>query len=264
MFLTYATCTGHAFLDRALYLPQSWAGDPDRRDEAGVPEDVHFRTKPVLAQRLITDALDAGNPARWVAGDEVYGNDPKLRKAIETRSVGYVLAISCSHRVTTATGKIRADILTAGLPKRAWQPRSAGDGAKGPRIYDWAWIEIAGDDDKHTTGCRWLLVRRNQHIGELAFYRCWAPGPVTLAQLVKVAGRRWSIEENFQTAKGLTGLDQHQVRHWRSWHRWTLLAMLAYAFLSILAAGQRELERPSDGLIAFTRNEIRHRSQLTP
>jgi SRSO17 transposase len=257
VYLTYATRAGHAFLDRALYLPKSWTSDRGRCTEAGVPADQRFATKPALAGRLILGALDAGVQARWVTGDEVYGGDPKLRNALETRGTGYVFAVACDHRLTTATGRVRADALAAALPKRAWQPLSAGDGAKGPRVYDWAWIEIDPDTATAPAGHRWLMVRRNQHTGELAFYRCWSPAPVTLARLVKVAGRRWSTEENLQTAKTLTGLDQHQVRSWRSWHRWTLLAMLAHAFLTTLALTDRATATPQ-GLIALTRNEIRH------
>ncbi|MFJ9371181.1 IS701 family transposase [Nocardia sp. NPDC101769] len=257
VYLTYATRAGHAFVDRALYLPKSWTGDPDRCERAGVPADVGFATKPALAKRLIVDALDAGVPAPWVTGDEVYGGDPKLRAALESRGTGYVLAVSCDHRVTTATGRVRADVLAGALPKRAWQPLTAGDGAKGPRVYDWAWIEITADDDKAVPGHRWLMIRRNQRSGELAYYRCWSLVPVTLTRLVKVVGRRWSTEENFQTAKTLTGLDQHQVRGWRSWHRWTLLAMLAHAFLTVLAITDHTTESSTE-LIALTRNEIRH------
>lgn len=258
VYLTYATRAGHAFIDRALYLPKSWTSDPDRCTQAGVPADVRFATKPALAKQLIIDALDAGIRAPWVTGDEVYGGDPKLRGELEFRSTGYVFAVACDHHVTTATSRVRADVLARTLPPRAWQSLSAGDGAKGPRVYDWAWIEIGTDDDNAVPGCRWLMIRRNQRTGELAYYRCWNPRPVTLARLVKVAGRRWSTEENFQTAKTLTGLDQHQVRGWRSWHRWTLLAMLAHAFLTVLAVTEHALGPVPSDRIPFTRNEIRH------
>jgi ubiquinone/menaquinone biosynthesis C-methylase UbiE len=113
---------------------------PDRLDEAGVPDDIEFATKPALAAGMLVRALNAGVRARWVAGDEVYGADPVLRAECEARRVGYVLAIGCDRRVPTAAGLVRADQITAGLPKRAWQRLSAGPGAKGQRYYDWAWI----------------------------------------------------------------------------------------------------------------------------
>src|SRR5205085_6405911 len=167
---------------------------------AGVPADTGFATKPALASRMILRALDGGVPAGWVAADEVYGGNPTLRGDLEIRQVGYVLAVACDHRVTTATGISRADELVARLPKRAWQRLSAGTGAKGHRFYDWAWIGLPGGQDE-TTGHRWLLVRRNRRTGELAFYRCYAPRRVPLATLVRVAGRRWTVEESFQTGK---------------------------------------------------------------
>ncbi|UAK31335.1 IS701 family transposase [Nocardia asteroides] len=265
VYLGYATAAGHAFLDTELYLPKSWTTDRDRCAEAGVPEDVGFATKPALAKKMIVRALDAGVAAAWVTGDEVYGADPVLRHELETRGVGYVLAIACDRRVSTTTGRIRADDLAAQVPRHGWQSHTTGDGAKGPREYDWAWIGIDPDTDDAAPGHRWLLIRRNRRSGELAYYHCYAPDPGPLNTLVAVAGRRWSIEESFQTGKGLCGLDQHQVRRWRSWRRWTILAMLAHAFLTVLAVTEPTPTTPTDTrqptadkLIPLTRNEIRH------
>jgi SRSO17 transposase len=255
VYLAYATGRGHALIDRALYLPRSWTSDPERMAEAGVPEDVEFATKPALATKLILHALDGGAHAGWVAGDEVYGADPKLRTALQARGVGHVLAVACSHPVPTPAGKQRADQIAAGLPRRAWQRLSAGAGSKGPRLYDWAWTTIA---DPEPGGRSWLLIRRNIRTGELAFYRCWAPRPVPLRELVRVAGRRWTVEESFQSGKGLAGLDQHQVRRWTSWRRWTLLAILAHAFLAVLAATAHDHDPQPDTLIPLSRNEIHH------
>ncbi len=125
-------------IDRELYLPRSWTTDPARCAAAGIPDDVEFATKPELARTMIARALDAGVPARWVAGDEVYGADPALRAELESRELGYVLAIGCDRRVPTAAGSMRADTLAASLPKGAWQRLSARPGAKGQRYYDWA------------------------------------------------------------------------------------------------------------------------------
>lgn len=254
VYLVYAAGAGHAFLDRALYLPRSWTGDPQRCRDAGVPEEVQFATKPALARRMITRALDAGTPASWVAGDEVYGNDPKLRADLHERGVGYVLAVACDHRVTTTAGPRRADELAASLSARTWQRLSAGAGAKGHRLYDWAMIDIPADAG---SGCQSLLIRRGVRTGELAFYRAHAHRPVTLAALARVAGRRWTIEESFQSGKGLTALDEHQVRRWTSWHRWTILAMLAHAFLAVTTAAERAHSPQDDALIPLTSNEIR-------
>jgi SRSO17 transposase len=251
--LSYASPFGHTLVDVALYLPKSWADDPERRVEAGVPGTVTFATKPQLARRLIETAVTGGLPCRWVAGDEAYGGDPHLALALRGHRLGYVLAVACSHRVPTGLGIFRADRIATELPKQAWQRLSAGAGAKGHRYYDWAFVALPHAADQHD-GHHWLLIRRNRTTGELAFYRCWSPELVALHQLVTVAGRRWSIEESFQATKTGLGLDQHQHRRWKAWHRWTTLVIAAHAFLAAATAASTIT---SDGLIAITVNELR-------
>ena len=259
VYLVYASRAGHALIDRELYLPQGWIDDPDRMQAAGVPDQVGFATKPALAARMIGRALDAHVPAAWVAGDEVYGANPALRAELQARSIGYVLAVACDHPVVAAGDTYRADALLGGVPARAWQQISCGNGAKGHRYYDWAFIRLDHDPASgQQHGQHWLLLRRHRKTRELAFYRCWTPHPTPLAILVKVAGIRWTVEERFQTGKGLCGLDQHQVRRWRSWYRWVTLAMLAHAFLVVAAVTERTQRPPPSGLIPLTCNEIQH------
>ena len=252
VFLSYASPAGHALIDRELYLPRSWTADPARCAAAGIPAGTAFATKPKLARAMIARALDAGTPAAWVTGDEVYGADPGLRADLERRQTGYVLAVAASRRVTTAAGTREARQIAARLPRVAWQRYSAGQGAKGHRYYDWAWVTI----DPGRPGHRWLLIRRSRRTGELAFYRCYCPRHIPLPALVKIAGIRWTTEENFQAGKGLAGLDEHQVRRWASWYRWTTLAMLALAFLSIAAVTEHACHPPPADQIPLTRNEI--------
>lgn len=254
VYLAYSSPRGHAAIDRELYVPRSWIQDAARCQSAGIPAEVGFATKPALAARMINRALDAGVRAPWVAADEVYGGNPQLRAELEDRQVGYVLAVACDHQIATRAGKVRADALVKRLPKRAWQKLSAGIGAKGRRFYDWALADVFGEGAGH----RYLLIRRNRSSGELAFYRCYSAGPVPLGTLVRVAGRRWTVEETFQAAKGLAGLDEHQVRRWTSWHRWVTLAMLAHAFLAATAARERDHHPVPDELIPLTCNEIQH------
>jgi SRSO17 transposase len=254
VYLTYAGRGGHALIDRELYLPRSWISDPGRRRAAGVPGQVAFATKPALARRMIARALDGGVPAGWVTGDEVYGADPGLRADLEKRRASYVLAVAKDHHAATGVGALRADALAARLPPRAWQRMSAGPGAKGHRWYDWAWVAT----EPGRPGFRWLLIRRNRRTRELAYYRCYSPGHVSLAAFVRVAGRRWTTEENFQAGKGLAGLDEHQVRTWTAWHRWVTLAMLALAFLTVASVTERGQQPPPAGMIPLTRNEIAH------
>jgi SRSO17 transposase len=260
VWLVYTSSTGHGLVDRELYVPQGWIDDPERCQAAGIPGQVGFATKPALAARMLGRALDAGVPAGWVAGDEVYGADPGLRAELEARGVGYVLAVACDHPVRVGGTACRADALLSKVPARAWQQVSCGLGAKGHRWYDWAFCRL--DDGEPAGGGqaaqRWLLVRRHQRTGELVFYRCWMPHPVPLAVLVRVAGRRWTIEERFQTGKGLVGLDQHQVRRWRSWYRWATLAMLAHAFLVVAAVTDQARDPAPSGLTRLTCNEVQH------
>ncbi|MFF1594603.1 IS701 family transposase [Streptomyces sp. NPDC058286] len=262
VFLAYASNQGRALIDRRLYLPEhTWCQDSERRSGSGVPEDVDFATKPRLALQMIEAALDAGCTASWVTGDEVYGQDPQLRSALEARGVGYVLAAACTTRVRINHNRTvtRADNAAAALPPDAWHRQSAGAGAKGPRYYDWAWVQIGPDHN------RCLLIRRNPATGELAFYLCWSPGQVALSALVRAAGIRWCIEECFQAAKGQVGLDHYQVRNWTAWHRHITLAMLALAFLTAVAASAKPTRRAdpnrsarSSDPIDLTIPEIRH------
>ncbi|MEU2441368.1 IS701 family transposase [Streptomyces rubradiris] len=252
VYLVYAGVRGHAAVDRELYVPRSWTCDPDRCQAAGLGDDTAFATKPELGVRMIGRFLDAGHRVGWVAGDEVYGGNPKLRSALEKRKVGYVLAVACSAEVITGAGKFRADALAAKVPRRAWQKLSAGAGAKGHRFYDWAVIDLA----EPRPGSHRLLIRRNRTTGELAYYRCFSPAPVPLATLVRVTGSRWRVEETFQAGKGLAGLDEHQLRRFTSWSRWVTLAMLAHAFLAVVRANEHARHPAPHGLIPLTCNEI--------
>jgi len=259
VFLAYASCRGYTLIDREVYLPRCWADDPARRTAAGVPEQVRFATKITLARRMLARAAAAGVPASWATADEFYGGDRGLRRDLQARGMGYVLAVARNHRVTAcaAIGPQRADQLAASLTAQAWNRYSAGDGAKGPREYDWAWVGITPPDDEQT-GHHWLLVRRALTDGELAFYRCWSPIPTGLPTLVRVAGTRWCVETCFKTSKNATGLDEHQVRRFDSWYRHTTLVMLAHAILTVIAAHERTRRPPDDDeLIPLTVNEIR-------
>jgi SRSO17 transposase len=234
VFLAYATPDGHAFLDRELYLPGDWATDAARRAAAGVPAARQFRTKPELGRTMLERALEAGVPAGWVTGDEVYGGDRRLRVWLEERDLAHVLAVKRTEPLWAATDRgpaqVKAEALAAALPADAWRRLSAGDGAKGPRRYDWARVAIRplADPDRGY----WLLARRSlADPADLAYYVCYGPAAATLADLVRVAGARWAIEEGLEALKGEVGLDHYEVRHWAGWYRHVTLCLLAHAFL---------------------------------
>jgi SRSO17 transposase len=233
VFLAYVSAKGRALFDRELYLPASWTGDRQRCAEAGIGEEAEFATKPKLAQRMLQRLLDSGVEVGWFTADEAYGDNPGLRSWLETRDLNYVMAVSCDSRFATPTGPRRADELAAGAPRKGWQRLSAGQGSKGDRLYDWLMLDPGADEHL-------LLVRRSiSKPTELAYYICHTRRPVPVAELVRVAGSRWGVEETFQFAKNETGLDHYQVRTYNAWYRHITLSMLAAAFLAATARAER-------------------------
>lgn len=236
VFLSYASPLGHALLDRELYLPQEWTDDRARCRQAAIPEDRRFATKPQLAQQMLARAFAAGVPAAWVTGDSVYGDNRQLRRWLEAQPQAYVLAVSGKEYVGLGAQQRQVKALLASLPVEGWTRLSAGDGAKGPRWYDWRWGSLA--DPVDPTWRRWLLVRRSLSApADLTAYVVFAPQPTMLEDVVRVAGSRWTVESGFEVAKGEVGLDQYEVRTWRGWYRHITLVMWALALLTIMRAG---------------------------
>ena len=239
VFLASASPRGRTFLDRELYLPKEWAADLPRREEAGVPKEVVFQTKPQLAKQMLKRAMAAGVPGRWVTGDTVYGNDPKLREYLEECPKAYVLAVSKTTAVWSADAEGRHDETLAEYVARqsgeSWQRLSAGDGAKGLRLYDWALGLMA--PARRSGWEHWWLARRSiSDPSEVAYYFVYAPEATPLTEIVEVAGTRWAVEESLETAKGEVGLDQYEVRKWMGWYRHITLALLAHSFLTVTRA----------------------------
>ena len=243
VFASYVSRHGHAFIDRALYLPQAWTDDPERIAAAHVPDDVSFATKPQIARTMITRALTAKIPFSFVAADSVYGTgeiETTLRKA----GKGYVLGVAANH-LFRSWGRKQAIGGTAGkiaqnLPESMWRRLSAGDGTKGARLHDWAYLELADLDAEEynsTITGKWtrgLLIRRNIADNDLAFFSTWCPKNTPIEKLVLIEGHRWAIEDSFETAKNELGLDHNETRSWHGWHRHVSLVMLAFAMMAII------------------------------
>jgi len=243
VFLTYASAHGHVLLDRELYLPHAWTDDVRRCERAGIPPERSFATKPQLAQQMLERAFDATVPAAWVAGDSVYGDNRQLRAWLEERAQAYVLTVSGKEYVWRAGRQWQVKTLLAMLEEEDWCRLKAGDGTKGPRWYDWRWLPLAAPLQPHWR--RWLLVRRSlSDPTERTAYVVCAPETTALATAVQVVGRRWTIEQCFEEAKGEVGLDQYEVRHWTGWYRHITLAMWAYALWTVLRAGHRPAPPP--------------------
>jgi len=251
VFLALSTSRSRALVDRALYLPESWCSDESRCKEAGVPEDTRFATKPLLAMKMLNRAFEAGLQPDFVLADEVYGNDSKFRRFLEIRGQPFVVAVKSDQRLWSGFRQRRVDDLAAEVPVDAWLRISVGDGAKGPRLYDWAAARYGAPTE--TGLIRWLLIRRNIDTGEHAYYLSAASKRTTASDLAIAAGRRWAIEVCFETAKQETGLDEYEVRSWDGWHRHITLSMFALAFLTVVrsTATSRKRSRSKSATTSF-------------
>jgi SRSO17 transposase len=239
VFMAYAGKHGRALLDRELYLPKEWTEDSERRQAVKVPEDIEFKTKPQLAQQMIERAVAAKVPFAWIAADEVYGDNRNLRVWLEQNDLHFVLAVRSNQHVWTQhLRQETVEQLAQTVDAQDWQMLSAGDGAKGPRWYDWARVPLLS---WQMPGERWLLLRRSRADGKLAYYVCYTPGHTDLPTMVGVAGMRWMVEECFEAAKGEVGLDQYEVRSWHGWYRHITLAMLAHAFLAAACSSASQI-----------------------
>jgi SRSO17 transposase len=226
--------TGHALIAARQWIPREHLEDPVKRRVTGLPPDLVFRTKGQLAIDLIGEVLADGIGLDFVCGDEVYGSCTRLREYLESRGLAYVLRVPSNFYLAAARGvrltckQAAATLLTT---RRGWEIRSAGHGAKGQRWYAWAWLGTASPE-------HYLLIRRHLVTGELAFHYCFVPEgqPVSLSRLIRAAGLRWPIEEDFRSGKGCFGLDESQVRLFTAIARHTVLVMAALAICVVTAA----------------------------
>ena len=250
VFAAYVSRHGHAFIDRALYLPKGWTDDPTRLKATYVPSNVGFLTKPQLAAGMIERAIVAGVPFRWVAADSVYGVGD-IERDLRQAGKGYVLGVSSNHWFAS-WGKLRiagtGEEIAKTLRPSDWRRLSAGAGTKGPRLHDWCYLELAdlqgeaSNDESQDLWTRGLLIRRNIANGDLAYFTTWCPAGTSIKTLVSVEGHRWAIEDSFETAKNEFGLDHNETRSWHGWYRHVSLVMLAFA---MMAAIQHQANKPT-------------------
>ena len=253
VFAAYVSSKGHAFIDRRLYLPQDWTKDPARLRAAHGPEEVGFATKPRLALGMVERAIKAGVPFAWMATDTVYGTG-EVEMALRRAGKGYVLGVSATQPFNSWIGKPEvagtAEEIARDLEPSAWVRLSAGEGSKGERLCDWAYLELADlaadeyDPDRSGLWTRGLLIRRSLADGTLAFFSTWCPAGTPVATLVAVEGRRWAIEDAFETAKNELGLDHNETRSWHGWHRPVSLVMLAFAMMAAVRHRANQLPPP--------------------
>lgn len=241
VFLAYVSRHGHTLIDRELYLPREWTDDPERCAQAGVPADHAFATKPELARQMLARAFEAGLQPAWVTGDSIYGDARGLRLWLEEQEQAHVLAISGKESVWVNLKQYRISQLLADLPADGWTRLSAGDGAKGPRWYDWLLIPVNRPPQQGWR--RWVLVRRKlEEPTEVTAFAVFAREETELETVVRIAGSRWTIEVTFEEAKGEVGLDEYEVRSWTGWYRHITLALWAHALLTVLRPSAVEEE----------------------
>lgn len=257
VFANYCSPKGHAFIDRRLFLPEEWAEDRDRREEAGVPEEVVFRTKPELGLEMVETAVREQLPFTWVGGDSVYGDSPTFVQGVRALGKWYVLDVSSEARVwltepqlrkTRASGSNRrrstkrAKATTkpiavreaaAQLSPSAFRRVTVADGSQGPIVYEYAEMTVwFSEEGVPASKPERLLVRRScTQEAEVKYHRSNAPPKVTLQRLAEQRSCRWTIEQDIQAGKGECGLDEYETRGWLGWHHHTALAILALFFL---------------------------------
>lgn len=253
VFATYVSARGHAFIDRALYLPTSWTDDPARLAATHVPEAITFATKPVLAVQMIRRALAAAVPFSWVAADAVYGVS-EVEQALRRACKGYVLGVKPDHHFGSRGDKPpvfgTAAEIARDLEPGAWQRLSTGEGSKGARLHDWAYCELAdldADEYDATKSGLWtcgVLIRRTISDGDLAFFTTWCPAGTGIQTLVAIEGHHWANEDNFKIAKNELGLDHNETRSWHGWHRHASLVMLAFAMMAVIRYRANDVAPP--------------------
>ena len=253
VFAAYVSDKGCAFIDRQLYLPKDWTNNPERRATAHVPDSIRFVTKPEIAAQMIERALAAGVPFAWVAADTVYGVG-RIEMQLRRAGKSYVLGAHATDQFYSWIDKPEvagtAEQIAKALPPEVWRRLSAGDGTKGPRLYEWAYVELADlraeeyNDDLTGLWTRGLLIRRTISDQDLAFYSTWCPAGTPIEELVRVEGQRWAIEDAFETAKTELGLTHNETRSWHGWYRHVSLVMLAFAMMAVVRQRANSLTSP--------------------
>jgi len=266
VFAAYVSRHGHALIDRALYLPKAWVDDAVRRAAAHVPETLRFATKPRLAVGMIERAITAGMPFTWVAAGSIYGVG-EIEMALRRAGKGYVLGVNANSQFNSWGSQPAvagtAEAIARARDASAWQRLSAGEGTKGARLDDWAYLKLAdldADEFNPTLNGTWtrgLLIRRSIGDQSLAYFTTWCPAGTTIEKLVAVEGSRWAIEDSFETAKTELGLDHNETRSWHGWHRHVSLVMLAFA---MLASIRRHANQPTPSQTLLRLSQTQHRA----
>jgi SRSO17 transposase len=256
----HEVCTdGAAVLNWRLYLPESWSEDPQRRAEAGIPEEVQFRKKWELALEMIDQVRGWGLMDRIVVADAGYGEATAFRQGLEARQLPYVVGVPSSTGVWTEppqphrlkpkrTGRPPSalhygeqrplSVQEAARQARGWKKIRWREGSKGwlkSRFWAGRVQTSHGFQEGREPGKEvWLLVEWPEEAPQpTRYFLCDLPSHYSLRRLVRVAKARWKIEQDYEQLKGELGLDHYEGRGWNGWHHHVTLVMLAYSFLTL-------------------------------
>jgi SRSO17 transposase len=228
-----------------LYLPRAWAADPERRQQARVPVEVSFQTKPEIALALLDQARAWEVPHHCVVADADYGDNPNFLAGLEERQEQYVVGVRTDFQVSMGRAPtspmLRADELLQSVPRWQWRTVRWRRGTKGWLRKKFVAVRcwrLTSDRERHIG---WLVGERatRGQPEERKYYWGNLPADAMLEELAGYAHRRHAVEQFHEEAKGELGWDQYQGRLWPGFHRHAVTVMLAYSFLVWLERRQR-------------------------
>lgn len=255
-YLVGVTPLGCVALDQQLYLPQEWANDKQRRDEARVPTETTYQSQTQIALALYRRTRENGHVQfDWVTADSHYGNNGDFLDALESFDQKYVVetcadttfwTVDPVSQVPSDSGQGRppsqarresvhkAKAIAAQLQPQAWQALKLRDGAKGPLVFEFARVRVWSVRHRQPGPAAWLIFRRSlEPSSEIKYYVSGADEQTPLEPMALVTGTRWRVEEYFEDGKGELGMADYEARGWTSWHHHMSLVALAHLFVTL-------------------------------
>jgi SRSO17 transposase len=256
VFLVGVTPAGTVLLDNQLYLPKTWADDAKRREEAAVPKEIQFRTKPQIASELLRRTREQGKVQfDWVIADEFYGHNGDFLDDLEQAQQRYVIEVPVNTTVWTVDPQTQVPphrgrgpcptrpkrdhvqtvrAIAASLPPSAWQVLQLRMGSKGPLAFNFARVRVWAVRHRKPGAAGWLVLRRSlEPDAEVKYYLSNAEEDIPLETLALVTGTRYRVEEFLEEGKGYLGMAQYEARAWSSWHHHMSLVALAHLFITL-------------------------------
>jgi SRSO17 transposase len=279
VYMGYVSAEEHALVDMRLYMPKEWTKDKARRDKAGVPKHVRFRTRHQLCLEMLQQHGDK-LPHSWIAGDDEMGRPYTFRRRLDRLGERYLLAVPSNTSIRdleteeppySGRGRRpkrpwqRVDRWIASLSKRAWTTVDVRDGSKGPLVIEIVKRRVVGRTHRRQQGHPEMLVviryrdRDNRRVLKTDYYLSNASAETELAEFARVAKAEHRIEECIQRAKSEAGMADYEVRNWKGWHHHQTLSLIATWFLVTEARRGKKMDT-GDHCAANSRGHLRHPS----